>query len=97
MVDNRTNTTPAAKIKGQALRLVQGLPITTENYSIAWNLFNNNNNNVTVKHTLFIVLTYYMDNMFRLIKESSSGPYVQIQILGYCDCVMGSHTLTYCG
>jgi hypothetical protein len=34
--------------------------------------------------------------MFRLIKESSSGPYVQIQILDYCDCVMGSHTLTYC-
>jgi hypothetical protein len=46
---------------------------------------------------IFIVLTYYTGNMFRLIIESSSGPYIQIQILGYCDCVMGSHTLTYCG
>jgi hypothetical protein len=35
--------------------------------------------------------------MFRLIKESSSGPYIQIRILGYCDSVMGSYTLTYCG
>ena len=38
MVDNRTNITPAGKIKGQALQLVQGLPVTTENYSIARNL-----------------------------------------------------------
>jgi len=38
MVDNRTNIKPAGKIKGQALQLVQGLPITTENYSIARNL-----------------------------------------------------------
>jgi hypothetical protein len=43
---------------------------------------------------IFIVLTYYMGNMFRLIIKSSSGRYIQIQILGYC--VMGSHILTYC-
>jgi hypothetical protein len=46
---------------------------------------------------ILIVLTYYTGNMFRLIIESSSGPYIQIQILGYCNCVMGSHTLTYYG
>jgi hypothetical protein len=39
---------------------------------------------------MFIVLTYYMGNIFWLIKESSSGPYIQIQIFGHCDCVMGS-------
>jgi len=38
MVDNRINITPAGKIKGQALQLVQGLPITTENYSTVRNL-----------------------------------------------------------
>jgi len=38
MVDNPTNITPAGNIKGQALQLVQGLPITTENYSITRNL-----------------------------------------------------------
>jgi hypothetical protein len=38
---------------------------------------------------IFIVLTYYMGNMFRLIIESYSDPYIQIQILGYCNCVIG--------
>jgi hypothetical protein len=28
---------------------------------------------------IFIVLTYYTSNVFRLIRESSSGPYLQIQ------------------
>jgi hypothetical protein len=35
-----------------------------------------------------------MGNMFRLIIKSFSGPYMQIQILGYR--VMGSYTFTYC-
>jgi hypothetical protein len=38
---------------------------------------------------IFIVLTYYMSNMFRLIK-SSSGPYIQIQILGYLYLYIGA-------
>jgi hypothetical protein len=42
---------------------------------------------------IFIVLMYYMGNMFRITIKSSSGPYIQIQILGYC--VIGSHTVTY--
>jgi hypothetical protein len=42
----------------------------------------------------FIVLIYSISNMFRLIIKSSSGPYIQIQILGYY--VMESRTLTYC-
>jgi hypothetical protein len=35
--------------------------------------FNNNNRFLSVKHT-YIYCTYYTGNMFRLIKESSSGP-----------------------
>jgi hypothetical protein len=37
-----------------------------------------NNNRFCQSNTpIFIVLTYYTGNMFRLIKESSSGPYIQ--------------------
>jgi hypothetical protein len=45
MVDSQTDITSIEKfsylllaLKGQAFQLVQGLPITTDNYSIAWNL-----------------------------------------------------------
>lgn len=44
MVDNPTEITLTEKfsyflaLKGQALQLVQGLLITSENYSIAWNV-----------------------------------------------------------
>jgi hypothetical protein len=38
---------------------------------------------------------YYSGNMFRLAIESSSGPYIKIQILNfYSKCVMGSQTPT---
>jgi hypothetical protein len=54
----------------------------------------NNNIKLLTSYTpIFIVLTYYTGNMFRLIIKSSSGPYIQIQIFRYC--VMGSHTITY--
>jgi len=33
------------------------------------------------KHLLFLYLMYYSGNMFRLAIESSSGPYIKIQIL----------------
>jgi len=32
-------------------------------------------------HFLFLYLKYYSGNMFRLAIESSSGPYIKIQIL----------------
>jgi diphosphomevalonate decarboxylase len=45
VVDSRTDITSIEKfnylllpLKGQAFQLVEGLPITTDNYSIAWNL-----------------------------------------------------------
>jgi hypothetical protein len=41
---------------------------------------------------LYFYLMYYSCNMFRLAIESSSGPYIKIQILifFYSKCVMGS-------
>jgi len=43
MVDNRTEVMSTEKfnllaLKGQALHLVQGLPIAPENYSRVWNV-----------------------------------------------------------
>jgi hypothetical protein len=32
-------------------------------------------------HLIFLYLMYYTGNMFRLAIESSSGPYIKIQIL----------------
>jgi hypothetical protein len=45
---------------------------------------------------LFIMyLVYHSGNMFRLAIESSSGPYIKIQMPNfYSKCVMGTQTLT---
>jgi hypothetical protein len=44
---------------------------------------------LSVKHTLYLYLMY---NMFRLTIESSSGPYIKIQILIYSKRLTGSQT-----
>ena len=49
---------------------------------------------LSVKHTFILYLMHYLGNMFRLTIESSSGPYIKIQILIRSKCVMGSQTLT---
>ena len=57
----------------QCLNLVFTIPECLQN-SIKWSL--------PVKHTfLLLYLMYYSGNMFRLAIESSSGPYIKIQIL----------------
>jgi len=36
---------------------------------------------LAAKHTFILCLMHYLGNMFRLTIESSSGPYIKIQIL----------------
>jgi len=49
---------------------------------------------VFIKHTFILYLMHYLGNMFRLAVESSSGPYIKIQILIHSKFVMVSQTLT---
>jgi hypothetical protein len=56
------------------VNLVFTIPECLQN-SIKWSL--------PVKRSFYLYLIYYSGNMFRLASESSSGPYIKIQILNF--------------
>jgi hypothetical protein len=59
------------------------------------NISNNSTKLLSVKHTYIYCTCVLHGQHVSTYHKVIFRPYIQIQILGYC--VMGSHTLTYCG